>query len=215
MEEATEKQEEQQKKPFFTEEQKKEAIAKGEAYYDEKEGKWKNYHPQKGKTPPWEPFKSPGSGKRKGMTIKEKKFLYMLSATGSLSKAFRSTYKVRAYPDKKIESARVYAMAAQVLKRLRKNYPDFVREFAFEDVNPGYLRKRLMSIDNDEGSTNMERIAALKLMGQLIGAYSDKNIVEVKMKEVKDTLYSESTEDMPEERREQVSRIEVEEEFDK
>ena len=51
---------------------------------EKKESKYKGYKPEKGKTPPWDPFNP--EKRKKRMTIKERKFLFLLSNKSRCSK---------------------------------------------------------------------------------------------------------------------------------
>lgn len=179
-----------------------------EPYYDESKKKWIGYRAEKGKTPPWKPFNQPRKARR--MTIRERKFLYVLSTTGNLSGAYRAAYKVKAFPDKKVENARVYTMATQVINRLRKKYPELVKELTFEDVSPDFVRKELMNLYKEDSSTTTEKTRILELMGKIHGMFTDKNIVETKIHDVAETLYAETDEDFPDQKDERKSRMELE-----
>ncbi len=161
--------------------------------------KYAGYKPQKGVTPPWDPF-NPEKRKKKGrMTIRERKFLYMLSQTGSLNDAFRSAYKVTPMPDKKLEATRVTAMANQVLARLKRKVPELTEKMTFEDITPDFVRKGILDLNKrarDKGDLNIET-RTWELMGKMHAMFTDKIRSETKITEVVDTIYQETDEDMP------------------
>lgn len=172
-----------------------------------KESKYKGYKPQKGVTPPWDPFNP--ENRKKRMTIKEKKFLYLLSQTGSMSEAFRGTYKIKAYPDKKIEAARVGAMANQVLTRLKAKSPELVQALTFEDITPKFVREQLLKLYEDPQAAINDKIRLVELMGKLSGEWTEKRIITTKIQDVTDTIYTESDQDFPDHRlgREDIEKI--------
>ncbi len=180
---------------------------KTEPYYDSEKKKWIGYKAEKGKTPPWKPFDQPRKPRR--MTIRERKFLLVLSTTGSLTGAYRAAYKVKSFPDKKMENARVYTMANQVIRRLRIKYPEWVKELTFEDISPDFVRKELMSLYKEDGATVTEKTQLLKLMGQIHGMFTEKNVVETKIREVADSLYAETEEEFPTTKDFRLSRLEI------
>lgn len=176
------------------------------------ESKYKGYKPQKGVTPPWDPFDP--EKRKKRITIREKKFLMMLSTTGSLQEAFRAAYKVSPHSDKKIENARVSAMANQVLTRLRKKAPELTAASTFEDITPEFVKKGIMDLytrSKEKGEMHIEK-GVLELMGKMHAMFTDKKVVDSTVKGVVETIYQESDDDMPV-KDERMGRAEIEEKF--
>ena len=180
------------------------------AYWDPTELRWREYKATKGVNPPWLPF-SHRERKRK-VTINEKKFLMVLSQTGSLTQAFRAAYKVTPYPDKRIENARISAAATGVLKRLRDKAPELVSAFTFDDVNKDYIKHEMLKLYNHDHATIGEKTRLLELMGKTQAMFTDKIISDTKIREVVEPIYTESAEDFPERLDERKGRIEIEDE---
>ena len=185
-------------------EDNKEEI-KTEPYQDEN-GKWKGYKPEKGVVPPWNPF---NKERKKRMTIRERKFLMDLSTTGSLQEAYRAAYTVKPNPDKKLESARITAIANQVLSRLRKKFPELVEAMLFEDITPDFVRKEMMKLYKNDIATIGERTRILELMGKIHGMFTDKQVVESSIKQIVGDIYRETDEDFPVED-DRLSRLDIE-----
>lgn len=175
-------------------------------YFDNETGKWKNYRAKKGVTPPWKPFDNP---KKKRITIKERKFLFMLSKTGNLKAAYKSAYTVKDYGDPKLEHARINALAHQVLARLKDKAPELVAAFTFEDITPDFVKKELMGLYKNSESTIHEKTRILELMGKTQAMFTDKVQTETKIKEVIEQVYRESDDDFPE-IDERLDRLEIE-----
>ncbi len=173
------------------------AIKEDRAYKDPETGKWKNYKPKKGVTPPWQPF---DPERRKGrLTIKERKFLYMLSKTGNINKSYKSVYKYTKFDDKKLENVRIGSMANVKLKRLKEKSPELVAAFTFEDITPDFVRKGLLDLygrAKDTGNMHIEK-GVLELMGKIHALFSEKQIYKEEVKEVIGDIYQENDSDMP------------------
>ncbi len=174
---------------------------------EKKESKYKGYKPQKGVTPPWDPFNP--AKRKKRITIKERKFLFLLSKTGNQSQAYRSVYKVKTNPDKRIEAARVSAMANQTIRRLRDKFPELVEELLYEDIDPKWIRKELVKNYKSDTASMGDRIRLLELMGKIHAMWTDKKIVDSKIQDITQTIYSESDSDFPEEDK-RMDRLEIE-----
>ena len=177
-----------------------------EPYYDEATKKWKNYHPQKNVIPPWNPF---NKERKKSMTIRERKFLMVLSTTGKLQDAYRAAYTIKPNPDKKLESARITAIANQVLTRLRKKFPELVEAMLFEDITPDFVRKEMMKLYKNDVATIGERTRILELMGKIHGMFTDKQVVESSIKQIVGDVYRETDEDF-EVKDNRLSRLDIE-----
>ena len=161
------------------------------------ESKWKGYKPVKGQTPPWDPFNP--EHRKKRTTIRERKFLAILSTTGSLQDAYRGAYKVKPMGDRKLESARVTSQANQILRRLRDKVPELVEKFTFEDITPDFVKKGILDLNKrarDKGDLNIEA-RTWELMGKMNAMFTDKQIVDTKIREVVDHVYRETMDDMP------------------
>lgn len=172
------------------------------------ESPYAGYKPQKGVTPPWNPFDP--ARRQNRVTIKERKFLMVLSMTGKLVDAYRAAYKVKDYPDKQLERARVNAMAQQVLARLKKKAPELVAAFTFDDITPDFVKKEMLKLYNKEDVKDADKIRLLELMGKTQAMFTDKNIVETKIQEVVDQIYKEGDEDFPM-RDDRLTRADIEE----
>lgn len=167
------------------------------------------YKVKKGETPPWDPFNP--EKRKKRITIREKKFLLMLSTTGSLQEAYRSAYKVTPMSDKKLEGARVTAMANQVLARLKKKSPELTAKMTFEDITPDFVRKGLLDLygrSKEKGDMTVEK-GVLELMGKLYAMFTEKHQVDNKIKGVVENIYKESDDDFPR-KDERINRLDIE-----
>jgi len=164
------------------------------AYWDPELKKWKGYKPTKGVNPPWNPY---SAVHKKKVTINEKKFLMVLSQTGNMQEAYRAAYKVKSYPDKRIENAKCGAMAAQVLARIKAKAPELVAAFTFDDVNPDFIKKEMLKLYNHDHATIAEKTRLLELMGKTQAMFTDKVISDTKIREVIEPIYRESEEDFP------------------
>lgn len=180
------------------------------AYWDPETNKWKGYRPKAGYSPPWMPFRQ-GPRKRK-VTINEKKFLMVLSQTGSMNEAFRAAYKVTPYPDKRIEKARITAMATQILRRLKDKAPELVSAFTFDDINPDFIKHEMLKLYKSDHATISEQTRLLELMGKTQAMFTDKVMSDTRIREVVDPIYQETDEDFPENKiDERKTRLEIEE----
>lgn len=165
---------------------------------DPETGKWKGYKPEKGKTPPWDPF-NPDRRKNR-LTVNERKFLYVLGKTGKLQEAYLASYKIKDYGNPILQRARINAMASQVLARLKKKAPELANAATFEDLSPDFVKKGLLALLEDPNATVHEKTRIYELFGKMndINMFSDKHVIETKITEVKKELYSETDEDFPE-----------------
>jgi len=179
------------------------------AYWDQELGKWKGYKATKGLKPPWDPYSY--KHKRNKVTINEKKFLMVLSQTGSLSEAFKATYKYTQYPDKRIENGRVRALADQILKRIKNKAPELVAAFTFEDITPDFVKREFLKLYGHEHATIGEKTRLLELMGKTQAMFTDKIISDTKIREVIQPIYSETSEDFPDMKDQRVGRLDLEE----
>jgi len=168
------------------------------AYWEPEENKWKGYKPTKGVTPPWNPWSH--KLHKKKVTINEKKFLMVLSQTGSLAEAYKAVYRYKPYPDKRIETARISAVAAQILKRIKVKAPELVAAFTFDDINPDFIKKEMLKLYNHDHATIGEKTRLLELMGKTQAMFTDKIISDTKIREVIEPVYRESDEDFPDEK---------------
>ena len=152
--------------------------------------------------------------KRKNrITLRERKFLYLLSQTGSLQEAFRSVYKVKHHDDKRIESAHVGAMANQVLARLRRKSPELVAAFTFEDITPEFVKKGILDLYYRAKESNNMHIekGTLELMGKINAMFTEKHVSDVRILDTIKSVYKETDEDMPDEHKDdRVGRPEIE-----
>jgi len=194
--------------PLFKPEEKKPKIMNTSATFNEVTGKWEGYVPKKGTTPPWDPW-NPAKRKNR-VTLKERKFMMMLSTTGSMQEAYRGVYKVKDYGNPRLEAARVSALANQVLRRIRVKAPDLVAAMTFEDITPDFVKKEMLKLYNDSGSSIHEKTRLLELMGKTQAMFTDKIQTETKVREIVDTIYKESDEDFPEQDH-RLGRLEMEE----
>lgn len=167
------------------------------------------YIPEKGKMPSHDPF-NPEKRKNR-ITIRERKFLYLLSQTGSLQEAFRSVYKVKHHDDKRIESAHVGAMANQVLARLRKKSPELVSAFTFGDITIDFVKKGILDLyyrARDSNNMHIEK-GVLELMGKINAMFTEKHVSDVRIMDTIKSVYKETDEDMPDYKDDRVSRSEI------
>lgn len=159
-------------------------------------GKWEGYVPEKGKTPPWNPF-DPAKRKNR-VTIKEHKFMAFLSTTGSMQEAYRAAYKVKDYGNPALEKARVSALANQVLRRIRLKDPKLVEAMTFEDIDKDFVKKGMLKLYNKTDIADHDKIRLLELMGKTQAMFTDKVQSETRVTEVVKTVFKESDEDFPE-----------------
>lgn len=179
------------------------------AYWDIELQKWKGYKATKGIKPPWDPYHY---GHRKAkVTLNEKKFLMVYSQTGHLTEAFRSAYKYTQYPDKRIENARIRAMADQVLRRIRKKAPELVAAFTFDDMTPDFIKKEYMKLYNHDHATITEKRAILADMAKINAMFTDKIVTDQKIREVVNPMYTEADEDFPDRVDQRKTRLDIEE----
>lgn len=179
------------------------------AYWDDVELKWKGYKATKGFAPPWNPFNP--ENRRKRTTVNERKFLMVLSTTGSINEAFRAVYKIPVHPDKRIENARIQAMGSQILTRLRSKAPALVAAFTFEDITPEFIKKEYMKLYGSEHATIAEKRAILSDMAKMHAMFSDKIVLDNKIRDSVDSLYKESDDDFPDHKDERINRAQIEE----
>jgi hypothetical protein len=179
------------------------------AYWDPVESKWKGYKATKGFSPPWNPFNP--ENRRKRTTVNERKFLMVLSTTGSINEAFRAVYKIPVHPDKRIENARIQAMGSQILARLKAKAPALVSAFTFEDITPDFIKKEYMKLYNSDHATIAEKRAMLSDMAKMHAMFSDKIVLDNKIRDSVDSLYKESDDDFPDHKDERISRTQIEE----
>lgn len=146
------------------------------------------------------------------ITIRERKFLYLLSQTGNLQESFRSVYKVKLHSDKRIEAAHVGAMANQVLARLRKKSPELVAAFTFEDITPDFVKKGILDLYYRAKETNNMHIekGTLELMGKINAMFTEKHVSDVRILDTIKSVYKETDEDFPDHKDNRVSRPEIE-----
>jgi len=191
-------------------EDKKEQDTAG--VWDEDEKKYKGYKPTKGITPSWNPFDP--EKRKKRVTIREKKFLMVLSTTGSLQEAYKAAYTVKDYGDKKLQSARVGALANQVLRRLKGKAPELVAALTFEDITPDFVKKEMLKLYNKDEASIHEKTRLLELMGKTQAMFTDKKVIDARIEEVMNDIYQESDDDFPM-KDERKGRIEIEEDNNK
>lgn len=178
------------------------------AYWDPEINKWKGYKATKGMKPPWDPYNH-GHRKTK-VTINEKKFLMVLSQTGSMTEAFKATYKYTQYPDKRIEGGRIRALAEQVLRRIKNKAPELVAAFTFDDMTPDFIKREMLKLYSHDHATIGEKTRLLELMGKTQAMFTDKVISDTKIREVIDPIYTESADDFPDQADKRQGRIEIE-----
>lgn len=178
------------------------------AYWDLEESKWKGYKAKKGVSPPWVPYSKKRI--RTEPSLKEKKFMWVLSKTASLAEAYRATYRTRIFDDKRVESARARDLGEQVLRRIKKNFPEWVKAFTFSDFTPEFIRGELMNLYSSDHSTIAEKTRILENMAKIEAMFTEKKIIDTKIREVVEPLYAETDDDFPRYRDERISRTEVE-----
>lgn len=172
------------------------------------EQRWEGYAPAKGVKPNWNPFDP--SKRKNRVTLKERKFMAMLSTTGSMQEAYRAVYKVKDYGNPSLERARISALANQVLRRIREKDPALVSAMTFEDITPDFVKKEMLKLYNHSDASIHEKTRLLELMGKTQAMFTDKVQSETKITEVIDTVYRESDEDFPESDH-RIGRMELEE----
>lgn len=177
------------------------------ATFNPETGKWEGYIPEKGKTPPWDPW-NPAKRKNR-VTIKEHKFMAFLSTTGSMQEAYRAAYKVKDYGNPALEKARVAALANQVLRRIRQKDPGLVEAMTFADIDKDFVKKGMLELYNKKDLADHDKIRLLELMGKTQAMFTDKIQSETKVTEVIKTVYKESDEDFPEQDH-RLSRLDME-----
>lgn len=180
------------------------------AYWDPLEQKWKGYKATKGFAPPWNPFNP--ENRKKRVTINEKKFLMVLSQTGNMNESFRAVYKVTAFSDKRMENARISALANQVLERIRRKAPELVRAYTFDDVNPDWIKKEYRKLYDNPHGTISEKRAILADMAKINAMFTEHLITDQKIREIVDPVYAETADDMPTQLDERKSRYQIDEE---
>lgn len=183
------------------------------AYWDLEENKWKGYKAMKGVSPPWVPYSKKRI--RTEPNMREKKFMWILSKTASLAEAYRATYRARIYEDKRIESAKARDLGEQVLRRIKKNFPEWVKAFTFSDFTPDFIRSEMMNLYSSDHASIAEKTRLLELMGKTEAMFTEKKIIDTKIRGIVESLYAETDDDFPEYRDDRVGRIEVEKALDK
>lgn len=163
------------------------------AYWDKATLKWKGYKATKGVTPPWRPY-NPEYRKGK-VTINERRFLMVYSQTGNKIEAFKASYRYTQYPDKRIENARIAALAGQVLTRIKAKAPELVSAFTFDDMTPEYIKREYLKLYNHDHATIGEKRSILADMAKINAMFTEKIITDQKIREVVDPIYTESEED--------------------
>ena len=179
------------------------------AYWDMEELKWKGYKAVKGMSPPWVPYSKKRI--RTEPNIKEKKFVMILSKTGSITEAYRACYRVKIYDDKRIEAAKAHVLGKQVLERIKKNFPEWVKTFSFSDITPDFIRDQYMNLYNSPHATIAEKKAILDSMSKIEKLFSDSAAVDIKIREVINPMYQESDADFPEYKDNRITRVGAEE----
>ena len=181
------------------------------AYWDLEANRWRGYKARKGFHPPWNPFDNKYR-KPRGLTVNERKFIGIFSTTGNMSEAFRATYKIKPYPDKRLEAARVRSLAHRVLERARKKDPEYVKAFLFEEVTPDFVKKEYMSLYRSDHATIAEKRAMLSDMAKINAMFTDKVVTDQRIREITEPVYAEADEDFPEMKDLRYGRQEIEEE---
>ena len=177
------------------------------AYWDTELNKWKGYKATKGLKPPWDPYSA--AHRKTKVTINEKKFLMVLSQTGSLAEAYRATYRYTQYPDKRIENGRIRAIAEQVLRRIKNKAPELVAAFTFDDMTPDFIKREMLKLYSHDHATIGEKTRLLELMGKTQAMFTDKIISDTKIRDVIEPIYTESAEDFPDRRDDRQSRFDI------
>lgn len=181
---------------------------------DNKEVVWDPKNPQKNVTPPWDPFnREKHPHKKRGLNIRERKFLLLISTTGNLSEAVRGVYKCPTHPDKKIAAAMVHSYAIRKLEQIRKKEPELVAKYTYEDITPDFVRRELMKMYNNPDTPTHERVRLLELMGKTHAMFTDKHQVDTKVKDAVDTIYQESDSDFPVSQDNRITRDEIDSKF--
>jgi hypothetical protein len=174
------------------------------AYWDVEELKWKGYKAVKGMSPPWVPYSK--KRVRTEPNLRERKFMWILSKTGSITEAYRSTYLVKQYDDKRIEAARARANGQNILARIKKNFPDWVKAFSFADITPDFIRDQYMNLFNSPHATIAEKKGILDSMSKIEKLFSDNAAIDIKIREVVNPVYQESDSDFPTHQDDRVGR---------
>src|SRR3990167_875507 len=178
------------------------------AYWVPELNKWKGYKSTKGLKPPWDPYNP--ARKKTRVTMNERKFLMVYSQTGKKAEAFKAVYKYTQYPDKRIEDARVRALAEQVLTRIKNKAPELVAAFTFEDMTPDFIRKEYMKLYTHDHATIAEKRAILADMAKINAMFTEKIVTDQKIREVVNPMYSESDEDFPDRIDKRQNRLDIE-----
>jgi len=161
--------------------------------WNEEKQKWEGYKPAKGVKPNWDPF-NPDKRKNR-LTLNERKFLYFLGKTGKLKEAYLAAYKVKDLGNPILQNARIHSLANQVLARLRKKAPGLTSATTLDDISVDFVKKELLKLYNHEESTIHEKTRLLELMGKTQAMFTDKQIVDTKVREVVDQVYRETDDD--------------------
>ncbi len=178
------------------------------AYWDPAIQRWAGYKARAGFAPPWLPFSA--KHRKKKVTINEKKFLMILSQTGSLAEAYRSTYKFTPYPDKRIEAARATAQGTTILKRIKEKAPELVAAFTFDDITPDFIKREMLKLYKNDHATIGEKTRLVELMGKTQAIFKESVITDQKIREIVEPVYKEVDADFPDRIDERKSRLDIE-----
>jgi len=178
------------------------------AYWDPIQLRWLGYKARAGFAPPWLPFNA--KHRKKKVTINEKKFLMILSQTGSLAEAYRATYKFTPYPDKRIEAARATAQGTTILKRVKEKAPELVAAFTFDDITPEFIKREMLKLYNNDHATIGEKTRLVELMGKTQAIFKESVITDQKIREIVEPVYKEVDTDFPDKIDKRKNRLEIE-----
>ena len=178
------------------------------AYWDTEENRWRGYKAKKGVSPPWVPYSKKRI--RTEPNIKERKFMWILSKTGSVTEAYRSCYRIKIHEDKRLEAAKARSLGEQILRRIKKNFPEWVKAFTFSDITPDFIKSEMMNLYSSDHATIAEKTRLLELMGKVEAMFTEKKIIDTRIREIIEPLYAETDEDFPEHKDERVSRVGIE-----
>ena len=137
--------------------------------------------------------------KRKRMTMKEHKFMAVLSQTCNLREAFRAVYKVGDFEDKKMEDNYVSAQANKVLNRIKKKAPEYAAAMTFEDITPDFVRKATLKLYNKaiEAEDRNIEARAVEMMAKFNAMFKEDVTVKSKIEGTVKNIYKETDDDMP------------------
>lgn len=138
--------------------------------------------------------------KRKNrVTMKERKFLTILSQTCSKAEAYRAVYKFTPNENKKLEAASINSAADKVLKRLKEKAPELVAAVTFENLNPEFVTKAMIDLYSrakEKSDMNIEA-RAIDMMAKTQNVYQETKHIETKITDIVGKIYKETDEDMP------------------